>query len=313
MRTMRALALFLACGLMAASAALSPARAEEGVADRFRRIARGAEWRPVAVIPLGFPTHHPQGMARVENRFLISSVEILERPQRYDTPREGMDRSPGRGRGHLFAVDAGGRLLGDLVLGEGEIYHPGGVDFDGTYLWVPVAEYRPNSRSIIYRIDPATLRAEEMFRVPDHVGGLVMDRASGTLHGVSWGSRRFFRWKLGADGRPEGAAGPPRANPSFYVDYQDCHGAGAGLMLCGGLNGYRRPGQEASFALGGLDLVDLARGTPLHQLPVELWTGDGLPMTQNPFAAAVEGAGLRFWFAPEDDRTRIFVFDVPVP
>ena len=34
------------------------------------------------------------------------------------------------------------------------MYHPGGIDYDGRHIWVSVAEYRPNSRSIVYRIDP---------------------------------------------------------------------------------------------------------------------------------------------------------------
>ncbi|MFT8243627.1 DUF6454 family protein [Roseomonas sp. BN140053] len=303
-------ALLLLFGLAAIA---PPALAQDGLADRFRTLGRGAAWEPVATIDLPFPSFHPQGMARVGDRFLLSSVEILQPTRRYDAPRDGLDRDAGRGTGHLFEVGPDGALLRSATLGEGDIYHPGGVDFDGTHLWVPVAEYRPNSRSIIYRVDPATLRAEEMFRAPDHIGGLVFDRASGTLHGVSWGSRRFYAWKLGADGRPEGdpAAARPRANPAQYVDYQDCHSVGDGMALCGGLNQYRPQGPQGPvLALGGLELVDLARGAPVHQLPVELWTGGGLPMTQNPFAVATQGAGLRFWFAPEDDHTRIFVYDV---
>jgi hypothetical protein len=52
-----------------------------------------------------------------------------------------------------------------------------------------VAEYRPNSQSIIYRVDPETMKAEEMFRFKDHIGGLVRDTEDNSLHGVSWGSR----------------------------------------------------------------------------------------------------------------------------
>jgi hypothetical protein len=293
----------------------TPVMAQD-IPDRLRALTRGAEWRQVAVIPLGFPSHHPQSMARIGDRFYISSVEITERTQRYDTPRDGMDRSPGIGRGHLFEVDAEGRLLRSLTLGEGDIYHPGGIDFDGTHLWVPVAEYRPNSRSIIYRVNPATMQAEAMFRFDDHVGGLVRDVASNTLHGVSWGSRRFYAWPQDAGGRPANAAQRSaelrRPNPALYIDYQDCHSVAPGLALCSGLNAYRPQGPGGPvFALGGLELVDLARGGPVFQLPVERWTESGLPMTQNPFAVAPQGAnGLRLWFAPEDDSTRIFVFDV---
>ena len=300
---------------LALTLAAAPALAQEAIPDRLRTLTRGSAWTQVSVLTLQFPTHHPQGMARIGDRTYLSSVEIIERTQRFDAPRDGLDRTPGRGAGHVYEIDAEGRLLRTLTLGEGDIYHPGGVDFDGTHLWVPVAEYRPNSRSIIYRVDPATLRAEEVFRFADHIGGLVMDRASNTLHGVSWGSRRFYAWPLGTDGKPTNAGVSPEAlrrpNPSHYIDYQDCHSVGAGLALCSGLNAYRPSGPSGpSFALGGVELVDLARGAPVFQLPVELWTERGLPMTQNPFAVAAQGNGLRFWFAPEDDSTRIFTYDV---
>ncbi|NGM22766.1 hypothetical protein G3576_22325 [Roseomonas stagni] len=306
----------LRLALMALSLAGPAAAQERGIPDRLAALSRGAAWQPAGVIPLAFPTHHPQGMARIGDRFYLSSVEIITRTERFPEPRDGLDRTPGEGRGHLFEVDAEGRLLRSVTLGEGSIYHPGGIDFDGTHLWVPVAEYRPNSRSIIYRVDPATMQAEAVFRFGDHVGGLVMDRASATLHGVSWGSRRFYAWPLDGAGRPTNLATAPealrRANPSHYIDYQDCHSVGPGLALCSGLNAYRPRGPQGPvFALGGVELVDLARGAPVFQLPVEHWTESGLPMTQNPFAVAAQGAnGLRFWFAPEDDRTRIFVFDV---
>jgi hypothetical protein len=304
----------LAAACAAALGFSTPAAAQEGIADRLRLLSRGAVWTQVGVVTLQFPTHHPQGMVRHDGRTFLSSVEIIERTERYPAPRDGLDRSPGRGRGHLFEVDAEGRLLRSITAGEGDIYHPGGLDFDGTHIWMPVAEYRPDSRSIIYRVDPATLRAEEMFRFPDHIGGLVMDRASRTLYGVSWGSRRLYAWPLGADGRPTNREERPEAlrriNPSHYIDYQDCHSVGDGLALCSGLNTYRPRGPQGPvFALGGVELVDLRRGHPVFALPVELWTEDGKPMTQNPFAVAAQGNGLRFWFAPEDDRTRVFTYD----
>jgi len=66
------------------------------------------------------------------------------------------------------------------------------------------------------------------------------------------------------------------------------------------------------FALGGIELVDLDSGTPRHQIPVLLWTEKGLVMTQNPFFVEPRGAGLRFYFMPEDDRSRLFLYDVEV-
>jgi hypothetical protein len=90
--------------------------------------------------------------------------------------------------------------LADLPLGEGSIYHPGGIDYDGRHIW-PVAEYRPNSRSIVYRVNPETMKATEILRFGDHIGALVHDTDDNTLHGVSWGSRRFYRFTLDDQGR----------------------------------------------------------------------------------------------------------------
>ena len=123
-------------------------------------------------------------------------------------------------------MDLKGNLLGEVTLGEGSIYHPGGIDFDGKDIWVPAAEYRPDSHSIIYRVDPATLKATEVFRFADHIGGIVHNTDDNTLHGVSWGSRRFYRWTLGNDGKVTDATEAPEKlrtlNPSHYLDYQDC-------------------------------------------------------------------------------------------
>ena len=124
------------------------------------------------------------------------------------------------------------------------IYHPGGIDYDGADIWVPVAEYRPNSKSIVYRVDPQSMKATEVFRWADHIGGVVHDTEDQALHGVSWGSRRFYRWKLDANRRPANVVerGKPQLtmNRSHYVDYQDCKYAGQRRMLCTGVADYGR-------------------------------------------------------------------------
>src|SRR5438045_1773868 len=146
-------------------------------------LTRASTWTAVASVPIAFRTFHPQGMVKIGETFFVSSVEVI-------------DRDAGQGVGHLFKIDSAGRLLADLRLGEGAIYHPGGIDYDGTYIWVPVAEYRPDSRTIVYRVDPVEMKAVERFRVADHVGAIVHDTDAAMLHGVSWGSRRFYRWTL---------------------------------------------------------------------------------------------------------------------
>ena len=197
------------------------------IADRFRSLDRRAVWTPVSEFTLGFDAHHPQGMAIVGERVFLSSVEVL-------------NRAEARGIAHLFEIDAKGELLRSIELHEGPMYHPGGMDFDGESLWLPVAEYRPNSRSVVYRVDPNTLRAEKVFSFDDHLGAIVHDRTNGQLVGVSWGSRKLYRWPMR---RIEGRWRPvdPDApivvlNSNHYVDYQDMQMlSGTGMALCGGL------------------------------------------------------------------------------
>ncbi|HET6519226.1 MAG TPA: DUF6454 family protein [Geminicoccaceae bacterium] len=288
-----------------------------GLADAFRRLTRGATWRLVAATPVAFDTHHPQGLAKVGDALFLSSVEVNEPTRRYGRPRPGgMDRSAGRGVGHLFKLDLGGRLLDRIALGEGDVYHPGGIDHDGRHVWVPVAEYRPNGRSIVYRVDPATMRAAEAFRYPDHIGCVACDTDGGALHGASWGARRFYAWRLPGDGSGVADADIPpdalgRPNPCHYIDYQDCRYVGGGLAICSGLGEYRPVQGGPPLALGGMDLVDLRWVRPVHQVPVELWTEDGRPMTRNPVWTEPRGNdGLRIYFIPEDRASRLFVYDV---
>lgn len=284
------------------------------VAERFRHLTRASQWRLTASAPVNFNTHHPQGMVKIGEVFYVSSVEVTQPTRRFAQPQSGLDRDPGAGVGHLFKFDAQGNLITDLPLGAGAMYHPGGMDYDGKFIWVSVAEYRPNSRSIIYRIDPVRMKAIEVFRYPDHIGGIIHNPEDHTLHGVSWGARSFYRWTLNAQGRVTNAGTPPeklrRRNPSFYIDYQDCKYLGRGEMLCGGLSNYQAGKTGARFSLGGLELVDLATNRALHQLPLELWTESGLPMTQNPFWIEPTERGLRAYFLPEDRQSTLYVYEV---
>jgi len=270
------------------------------LADRVTALTRNSVWKPVASIPVRFKTFHPQGMVKIGDTFFVSSVEVR-------------NRDTGEGTGHLFRIDNTGNLLTDLKLGEGPIYHPGGIDYDGTSIWVPVAEYRPDSRSIVYRVDPKTMKANEVLRFADHIGAIVHNTDDDTLHGVSWGSRRFYRWTLGRDGTVTNGTTPPERlrtfNTSHYLDYQDCKYAGARRMLCTGVTEMRQPSATSAFRLGGIDLIDLRDSRPLHQVPVLLWTAAGLDMTHNPVWLEPTADGLRGYFMPEDVKSTIYVYE----
>jgi hypothetical protein len=291
--------------------------AREIVADRVVTLTRNSPWRQVEAIKVGFRTYHPQGLVRIGDHFFVSSVEVREAAKRFARPVNGYDRDTGAGVGHLFKVDLHGRLVAEVTLGEGTMYHPGGIDYDGTHLWVPVAEYRPDSRSIIYRVDPQTLAATPVLRFADHIGAIVHDVDARTLHGVSWGSRRFYRWTLDTNGRVTNAGARPASlrtlNPSHYIDYQDCQYAGRSRMICGGVSELSSGSGSAPFRLGGLELIDLEASRPIHQVPVLLWTQSGLDMTHNPVWLEATPSGLRAYFMPEDDDSTLYVYEVTTP
>jgi hypothetical protein len=280
----------------------------------FKLLGKNATWELKQTLSVSFPTFHTQGLVKIGETFFVSSVEVAE-PRVSNGVTDALydfsiDRSAGVGRAWLFAFDAGGTLLGKVELTEGDVYHPGGMDFDGQSLWVPVAEYRPNSRSNIYRVDPETLKAELVFSADDHIGGIVKNRHRGTLHGVSWGSRRLYTWSLrggGTRGAPSASRGRWEPNPEAYIDYQDCHYQGIEYMLCGGVGGYSTP--LGSIAFGGLDLLDLRRNRLEHQVPVNVFIdeGDGqnpgLSLAHNAFWAEPTGDGsLRVYFMTESDN-----------
>jgi len=297
--------------------ALSAAEPDrDALAERVMKLSRGTQWKPVSAVPINFLTHHPQGMVKIGDTLFVSSVEIQQPTKRFPQPVDGYDRDTGAGVGHLFKIDMKGNLIADITLGEGTIYHPGGIDYDGKYIWVPVAEYRPNSRSIVYRVDPETMKAEEMFRFADHVGGVVHNTDDKSLHGVSWGSRRFYRWALDANGKPTNASENPEKlralNTSHYLDYQDCKYVGKSRMLCSGVTEMRITPEAAPFRLGGLDLVNLADGRPIFQTPVLLWTASGFDMTHNPVWMEASDAGIRGYFMPEDDKSTLYIYDAEV-
>ena len=286
------------------------------LAERVMKLSRGTQWKPVEAVPINFVTHHPQGMVKIGDTLFVSSVEIKEPTKRFPQPMDGYDRDTGAGVGHLFKIDMKGNLIAEITLGEGTIYHPGGIDYDGKYIWVPVAEYRPNSRSIVYRVDPETMKAEEMFRFADHVGGVVHNTDDKILHGVSWGSRRFYRWSLDDNGKPTNASESPEKlrtlNTSHYLDYQDCKYAGKSRMLGSGVTEMRVNQDTPLFRLGGLDLVNLADGRPMFQTPVLLWSASGMDMTHNPVWMEASDAGIRGYFMPEDDKSTLYIYEAEV-
>jgi hypothetical protein len=94
------------------------------------------------------------------------------------------------------------------LVGHGEptnLDHPGGMQSDGTRLWIPLAESRRNGRSLIraYRLKDLeagrTLRPDVEFPVSDHIGAVAVFAEQRWLLGASWDTEKVYLWDF--DGR----------------------------------------------------------------------------------------------------------------
>ena len=298
--------------LAGASTAPGAAAVEDGprVARLFERTTGATNWQLVRKVPLRFDAFHPEGLTRVGNRFVVSTVEVTEPTTKFpDGERGGTDRTAGAGRGHLIAFSASGRLLRRARLDDrARIYHPGGLDYDGRDLWTAVAEYRPNRPSIVYRLNPRTLRPRSSFRVRDHIGGIVHDTANRRVIGLNWGSRTAYHWTL------SGRQIRSRENPSFFVDYQDCKYLGparrraAPLMLCSGISSYSGP-DAANLDLGGVALVDARSMRPVREIPFRLYTDQRQVATRNALDVGIVNGRLRLYLVADDNASDLLVYE----
>ncbi|MEP7113026.1 MAG: DUF6454 family protein [Ilumatobacteraceae bacterium] len=263
-----------------------PTRTDAAIAATVASMHRTTGWTLVDELPLRFDSHHPQGMARIDSRWWISTVDIHAR------------------RGLVIVVDDVGELVEQVPIGDSVRYHPGGMDFDGSSLWIPCAEYRPDSTTSVYRLQPGET-PQLVFDVDDHVGAMARCGPDGDLVGWSWGSRNFYRWTI--DGHLRAA----RVNPAFFVDHQDCQWLDSGHLLCGGV-------AEVGLAsgpgwLGGLGLLDIDELVMQREVPFPIYSSmTGRVATHNPIWAEVCGDDLIVHLLPDDGRSTILSYATPV-
>ncbi|MGZ4535461.1 MAG: DUF6454 family protein [Nocardioidaceae bacterium] len=308
-------ALAAVVGGAATTAWAGPVTTDGDLATSFMKVDRNTAWNQVDKLHLDFPTYHTEGLAITPDHIFLSSVQIIEPTQKYPTPVDGYDRTPGKGIGHLFVMDRQGHLQKDITLGEGDMYHPGGIDFDGSNIWVPVAQYRPNSSAIIYKVNAKTLNVSKQFEVNDHIGGIVLDPTTHRLVGNNWGSRRFYSWTL------DGTQTDTWPNPNHFIDDQDCQYVETAKMLCGGVTNLPQTpstgGAAGTYELGGLSLTDLHTHQILHEVPFQQWSTAGHAMTRNPLKLAGNGNAIDLWAAPdngdEGNGTELWHFRATVP
>jgi Family of unknown function (DUF6454) len=258
------------------------ARIGERVADTVASITRATPWELVDELRLTFDAHHPQGMVRIDSHWWISTVDVDNQ------------------RGFVLGVDDAGNLVERTPVGEGAQYHPGGMDFDGTALWIAAAEYVPNSSATIYRLQLGG-RPERAFEVEDHVGAIARCGGDGDLVGWSWGSRRFYRWSV--DGELQRAT----VNPGFFVDHQDCQWLDSGQLLCGGV-------AEVGLGsgpgwLGGIGLLNADTLMMEREVPFPIYQpGTGRVGTHNPIWSEISDGMLIVHLLPDDGAGTILSY-----
>ncbi|KAK2036046.1 hypothetical protein LZ31DRAFT_589524 [Colletotrichum somersetense] len=310
----------------------------------------GELWEPEGIVRLAAPAGDNDADDERDERFWVSAGEYTVPTEKFPGGEwvGGTDRSAGAGFAHMVVFDGTGRRLADWVVSEeGDLeYHNGGLDYDGRHIWATLSQYRPNTTGTVVRVDPAGLTTEVVLRVGDHQGGIVHDVETGTLTTLNWGGRTARRWDLGkmragagagddgekqvrlGGGGVEGGGGgeegdsfdePEReiVNPSYWVDYQDCKSlgrvGGRSLMLCSGI-ATPAPGVE----VGGLAVVDAEGMVPVWEAPfMERTGGDGsggggggVLMTKNPMDVALVRGRVRLYFAPEEGRSAVYVYEV---
>lgn len=294
---------------IAGSAAAQGVHSHTGLPGYLMQITPGSHWQQTDSVKLRFNAFHTQGMVKAGPYFYISSVEILEATRRYPAKQNGYDRDTGKGRGHVFKIDSTGALVKDIPVGEGDMYHPSGLDFDGKYIWFAVAEYRPDSRSVICRLDIETDAVEVLFQYDDHIGTLIINKDNQTMVAASWGAETFYSWPLTNEGKIGSGKGDKIRNMSWYIAYQDSQYVGGHMMFGSGIRQYKHR-NGTGYVLGGWELIDLRTMKPVWQLPVTaVSSGTGNSLVNNPCFVEAAGTGVKAWFAPDDDeKTVIYGF-----
>jgi hypothetical protein len=208
-------------------------------------------------------THHVQSLVADGASLWVTSV----------------DRAAGKGFLYEYSLDSGKRLR-EVEVQQGAMIHPGGFDMDEDSLWIPVAEYNRNGKSVIQRRSKQTLALLASFPVPDHIGCLTL--GSGVIYGGNWDTRTIYEWT------PEGKQLRARKNPNA-AHYQDIKLRYGALIASGGLIHWLDP--ETLLPLRTLTTGKTDRGVSFANEGMDIRDG-------------------RLYLLPEDAPSRLFVFEI---
>lgn len=228
-----------------------------------------SDFAPPRTLELRGETHHVQGIDLDTHHLWVTSV---------DTPNR---------KGYLQEFS---RSTGDLIrqveVTRGERFHPGGIAADRDSLWVPVAEYRRESTSVIQKRSKRTLQVEFEFAVDDHIGCVAV--IGDSVIGGNWDSRQFYVWDR------RGHLVRKIANPGENA-YQDMKFVSGRLIASGLLPG----------GAGAVDWLDYPSLRLIRRLSAGksdrgvTYTREGMTFRSG-----------RLYLLPEDSTSRLFEFQL---
>jgi hypothetical protein len=196
----------------------------------------------------------------------------------------------GRHLGHLSMFSrATGELEKDVTVGGKERFHPGGISTEADSIWIPVAEYRPNSTSVIEQRSKQTLALLFKFDFPDHIGCLAVSPEC--VIGGNWGSRHFYVWDK--KGHLLRELTNPEAN-----QYQDMKFLGNYLVASG----------VVTSTSGSIDWLEWPSMRVIQRVSAGI-TSRGVLFTNEGMSIDKEF----LYLLPEDGPSRLFIYRYQAP
>ncbi|PHH52593.1 hypothetical protein CFIMG_008415RA00001 [Ceratocystis fimbriata CBS 114723] len=288
-------------------------------------LSRSTQWTSIANISFEGEMFEPEGLVRLsDNRYIVSAGEYIAPVEKN---AQGNYTSVGAGFAHLMVFNGRGERIADASISKAGSteYHVGGIDFDGTYLWGTIGEYRPDSSAYVFRASPYTLQPEVLVRYPDHLGGIVHDTVANDITCLTWGGRKAVTFKLADDDADKTSADGPqndkkplspphvirtKENWSYFVDYQDCKWLGRpaasddSVMLCSGVARL-----ADGYVMGGISLVDVKTMEPIVEVPITLASSKGTRITMNPMDLAIVDGKLRLYWLPDQHESTLYIYE----
>ncbi len=184
---------------------------------------------------------------------------------------------------------------------HGALDHPGGIDFDGEHLWVPVSGSWRESLSVILKIpvsDDVPLsntKPETVFEVNDHIGAIAVDTKKKKLYGANWDTLISYSWTLkGKLIEKTHQAKLIMNHPNQKIAVQDWKSLGNGVVMMGGSD--KSPDRSPMTSRALIEIIDMNSHKRLGQARIfgpDLHSGniahEGFAIDQN-----------YLYFIPED-------------